>query len=135
MKAILRSGFLALAIMLALVVPVGQDEAESVKWYRMAAEQGDTKAQNKLGDIYYNGFGVLQDYAKAAIWYRKAAEQGDADAQNKLALMHVKGDGVPQDYVSAQMWFNIAAALGDEKAQKARSMVVDLMTPDQITAA
>ncbi len=60
---------------------VPQDYAEAVKWYRMAAEQGDAKAQSNLGFMYDNGQGVPQDYAEAAKWFRLAAEQGDADAQ------------------------------------------------------
>jgi TPR repeat protein len=40
-------------------------------WYRKAAEQGNSVAQDALGDLYYNGQGVPQDYAQAALWYRK----------------------------------------------------------------
>ena len=53
--------------------------AVALKWYRMAAEQGDADAQTDLGIMYDNGFGVPQDYAEALKWYRKAAEQGYAD--------------------------------------------------------
>jgi TPR repeat protein len=31
---------------------VDQDKAEAVKWYKLAAEQGYTKAQSNLGAIY-----------------------------------------------------------------------------------
>lgn len=63
---------------------VSQDYAEAVKWCRLAAKQGDTKAQCNLGAIYDKGLGVPQDYAEAAKWYRLAAEQGDTKAQYKL---------------------------------------------------
>ncbi len=55
---------------------VPQDYAEAVKWYRLAAEQGDASAQYNLGIMYINGKGVPQDYAEAVKWYRLAAEQG-----------------------------------------------------------
>ena len=55
---------------------VPQDYAEAVKWYRLAAEQGDADAQYNLGVMYDNGQGVPQDYAEAVKWYRLAAEQG-----------------------------------------------------------
>ena len=42
--------------------------------YRKAAEQGLSKAQHKLGSMYYKGKGVMKDYAKADKWYRKASE-------------------------------------------------------------
>ena len=45
---------------------VTQDYKEAVKWYRMAAEQGDAQAQNSLGVMYANGEGVIQDYKEEA---------------------------------------------------------------------
>ena len=55
---------------------VEQDDAEAVKWYRLAAEQGDADAQASLGWMYASGRGVEQDDAEAVKWYRLAAEQG-----------------------------------------------------------
>jgi TPR repeat protein len=62
--------------------------------YKKAAEQGVSRAQNKLGLMYYNGEGVQQNYKEALNWYRKAAEQGFAEAQNNLGLMYHNGEGV-----------------------------------------
>ena len=70
---------------------VPQDDAEAVKWFRKAAEQGHAGAQNELGLIYQNGEGVPQDYAEAVKWFRMAAEQGNAYAQNELDQMKAKG--------------------------------------------
>ena len=63
---------------------VPQDYAEAVKWYRLAADQGDAYAQYNLGVMYDNGEGVPQDYKEAVKWYRLAAEQGHAKAQYNL---------------------------------------------------
>ena len=60
------------------------------------AEQGEARAQYKLGVMYDWGYGVTKDYGQAARWYRRAAEQGDADAQYNLGLMYYHGEGVPQ---------------------------------------
>ena len=60
---------------------VPQDDAEAVRWYRLAAEQGNAGAQLNLGAMYSNGEGVPQDDAEAVRWYRLAAEQGNAGAQ------------------------------------------------------
>ena len=57
-----------------------KDDAEAVRWYRLAADQGNSFAQLNLGFKYANGEGVLKDDAEAVRWYRLAAEQGDADA-------------------------------------------------------
>jgi TPR repeat protein len=44
-----------------------------VRWYRLAAYQGQANAQNALGVMYQNGEGVPQDYVEAVRWYRLAA--------------------------------------------------------------
>ena len=40
---------------------VVQDEAEAVRWFRLAAEQGHVVAQYDLGCSYRDGRGVAQD--------------------------------------------------------------------------
>jgi len=94
-----------------------KDYAEAVKWYRLAAAQGDADAQYNLGVMYDNGQGVVQDYAEAVKWYRLAAAQGDADAQYNLGVMYDNGQGVVQDYTEAVKWYRLAAAQGNAKAQ------------------
>ena len=56
------------------------DEIEAVKWYRLAAEQGNAYAQTKLGVMYDKGFGVPQDFAQAHMWFNLAAAGGDETA-------------------------------------------------------
>ena len=94
-----------------------QDDAEAVKWYRLAAAQGDAKAQYELGAMYYNGLGAVQDYAEAVKWYRLAAAQGDALAQCDLGVAYATGQGVMKDNAEAVKWFRLAAAQGNERAQ------------------
>ena len=107
----------------------------TVKWFRLAAEQGDAPAQHNLGVSYLNGEGVLQDDREAVKWFRLAAEQGDAQAQHNLGVMYAQGSGVLQDYVSAHMWANIAGANGNEKGTELREFVAEQMTPSQIAEA
>ena len=115
---------------------VPQDDAEAAKWYRLAAEQGDAFAQNKLGYMYDEGLGVEKDYAEAAKWYRLAAEQNNAFAQTNLGTMFSGDRGVPQAYAQAYMWFTVSAGQGDrDAAEAARERVTNLMKPDQITEA
>ena len=65
-----------------------EDDAEAVKWYRKAAEQGLASAQCYLGLRYDFGKGVPEDDAEAVKWYRKAAEQGLASgSHNTLYLI------------------------------------------------
>lgn len=50
-----------------------QNYIEAIKWYRLAAQQNNVRAQVTLVGMYANGEGVVQDYAEAARWYRLAA--------------------------------------------------------------
>ena len=53
-----------------------EDDTEAVKWYRMAAEQGNGSAQLNLGYMYGKGVGVLEDYAQAYAWYNLSRSSG-----------------------------------------------------------
>ncbi len=123
------------------------DYATALRIFRQLAEQGDAKAQIKLGVMYARGWvvktkgkiieyrNVRPDHAEAARWFRKAAEQGDADAQYNLGIMYANGRGVTQDYVQAHMWYNLAAAQGKETASKLRDITEKMMTAEQIAEA
>ena len=111
-----------------------------MRWYQLAAEQGDASAQANLGVMYVNGEGVPEDDREAVRWFRLAAEQGDASAQFNLGVAYYNGEGVPQDYVQAHKWFNIAAssAEADDRRETfvgSRNSVAALMTPRQIAEA
>jgi hypothetical protein len=89
----------------------------AVKWYRLAAEQGNVAAQYNLDLMYAKGQGVPQ-YDKTAVkWWTLAAKQGNADAQSALGFMYHKGEGVPQDNKTAVKWYKLAAKQGDADAQ------------------
>ena len=65
---------------------VREEEEESLEFEktRKAAEQGDAKAQYKLGVMYDYGRGVPVNDAEAVKWYRMAAEQGNELAKYYL---------------------------------------------------
>ena len=85
--------------------------------------------------MYARGEGVIENYKEVVKWYRLAAEQGYADAQSHLAYMHANGQGVIQDNVYAHMWWNIAASNGSESAKKVKDILVEDMTPQDISKA
>jgi len=111
MNSILRSGFLALAIM-ALAVPANAGPFEDGK---TAYDRGD--------------------YTTALKFWRPPAKRGNAEAQFNLGFMYNTGNGVPLDIVFAYMWFNLAAAQNDLLAPAARDMAAERMTPNQIAEA
>jgi hypothetical protein len=101
---------------------VEKNDAESVKWFRMAGEQGYAPAQFNLGNAYKHGNGVEQDDAQAAEWWRKAAEQEFAPAQFNLGTQYYFGRGVPKDEEAAISWYRRAAQNGHAQAQRLFSM-------------
>jgi hypothetical protein len=114
---------------------VPQDYKEAIKWYRLAAEQGEEDAQFALGVMYDQGQGVPQDYKEAVKWYRLAANQGERASQFNLGLMYYDGLGVPKNYVQAHMWYNLAGANGEAKGIKNRDLIAQKMTAVQIAEA
>lgn len=57
----------------------------AVKWWRMAAKQGDAESQYWLGLMYSQGKGGLRKHSgHAKSWWRKAAAQGHEQAQAAL---------------------------------------------------
>ena len=105
-----------------------------MRWYKLAATQGDADAQLKLGFRYGKGQGVVRDYAEAVRWYKLAATKSHAGAQYNLGTMYYNGQGVVQDDIRAHMWFSLGA-LTDKDSGVSRDIVAKLMTPQQITQA
>ena len=112
-----------------------KDTAEAMRWYRLAAEQGDAEAQVRLARIFFYGEIVEKDIAEAVRLFRLAAEQGDAYAQYRLGWMYDNGTGVLKDKSTAHMWLNISSANGHEDAGEARDNAELNMTREQISEA
>jgi hypothetical protein len=74
------------------------------------AEQGDVRAQTRLGVMLESGRDIAQNYVEAAYWYRRAAEQGDPDAQYRLGNCFRFGLGVQGDLVLAHKWLNLSSS-------------------------
>ena len=111
------------------------DDAESARWYRLAAEQGHDRARYELGLMYAEGKGVPEDVTEAARLYRLAADQGHSRAQFRLGRMYGQGDGVPNDRVLAYMWYDLAASRGHELAQGFKDRIERQMSGTQIAEA
>ena len=60
--------------------------AEAIKWYRLAADQGQTSAQNNLGSMYYEGKGAPVNYVTAYAWWNIAAASGNEGASANRAI-------------------------------------------------
>jgi Sel1 repeat len=127
-----------LPIVFALVFCVirmsGQESAEDLL---AKANQGDPKAQYKLGVLYFEGKSVQPDYPAAARWFEMAALQGHAASQFALGELYEEGAGVPQDFVKAYAWMTraISNAPGQTDYSSKRDHLVAEMTPGQVDEA
>jgi uncharacterized protein len=121
---------------------VQKDDAEALRWFRLAAGRGNAVAEFNLGLMYADGHGVPQNHDEAAKWYRLAADQGHPQAQYNLGLWYAQGDGGTPDNVRAHMWFNLAAARfpasdirNRSAAVTSRDAVALNMTSEQVAEA
>ena len=67
-----------------------QDDIEAAKWYRKAAEQDQTDAQNNLGVSYAFGTGVVKDYIEGYKWLDLAAAKGSESSKKLMAVLENK---------------------------------------------
>ena len=62
----------------------------ALQWFRKAAEQGDDRAMNRIGDLYFCGWGVKEDWVIAREWYDKAYDKGNAEAGRQIEkIIHI----------------------------------------------
>ena len=107
-----------LGVMLARGRYVKTNMAESEKWLRLAAEQGHTKAQYSLAQLYHLNQGqgtriARRADAEAALFMKAAAMGGHAKAQYHYALILQYGKGVEETNVAeAAKWYRKAADQG-----------------------
>lgn len=90
---------------------------EAIDLFRVAADSGESRAMQDLGEIFLEGTVVAKNYDEALKWFRKAAEKGNTSAMLSLGGMYELGDGVEQSYTDAANWFRKAADAGNPAAK------------------
>ena len=96
---------------------VPKNNAEAIKWYRLAAEQGYAQGENDLGNMYREGEGVAKDHAEAAKWYKLAADQNHAGSLNHLGWYYYTGEGVAKNDAEAVRLYRLAVVQGHAHSQ------------------
>ncbi len=122
-----------------------KDLAESARWCRLAAEQGDAASQYNLGMAYVQGEGVDKDPTQALAWLLKAASQHYVDAYYNLGaglLMAAQQENSDaglraEILVKAYMFMSLAGDKdkteeGRAQARDALAKIAIKMTPDQV---
>ncbi|WP_417581650.1 tetratricopeptide repeat protein [Nitrincola sp.] len=123
-----------------------QNYAVALEQLQLIARDGDLDANNLLGQMYENGWGVDADEEEAARLYRIGANQGhmesvtslralqnkafaveynqllplaeagNSEAQNRIGEMFEFGQGVERDKLAAFNWYQLAADQGEVSA-------------------
>lgn len=87
------------------------DFGQMLKIMHSLANEGNSKAQSRMGYMYERGIGVAKDYRKAAEWYIKAIQNGSKRAYARVGFLHARGLGVPQNYDEALKYLRKAVEL------------------------
>ena len=84
------------------------DLMSALRYFTMAAEQGNADAQFEVGQMMAQGMGTTQLFEEAMRWYELSARQGHAKAQFNIAFLYAYGQGVDQDILKAYEWYRIS---------------------------
>jgi TPR repeat protein len=96
---------------------IQKNYARAAKWMTLAANQGNPSAENALGVMNENGFGMAKNEKQALQWFTKAAEANEPRAQWNLGRIYMEGQFVKQNPVLAYKWLKISNDNGDMMAQ------------------
>jgi uncharacterized protein len=87
------------------ILDKSEDDEDAVKWYRLAADQGNAAGLFGLGQMYAKGEGVARDWARAYELVLRAAGRDHVEAAVMLVGVYRNGGlGREPDPVQADAW-------------------------------
>jgi hypothetical protein len=98
-------------------IAIAPNPAQSLQWYRLAAQNNVPQALYAVGVFYETGTVVDKDLTKAFALVQRAAQAGVVPAAYRLATYYQQGAGVGQDVVAAAGWYERAAKAGLPQAK------------------
>lgn len=105
--------------LLGFIFDKAEDNAEAMRYYRMAADQGDPAGEYGVSTLYLAGEGVEKDEAEGVRWMSMAAEQGYGPAVEVMAEAYLEGAmGVAPDREEALRLLRLGAEQGYESARR-----------------
>lgn len=91
-----------------------QSDADAVKWYRKAADNGNVTGQYNMGVVHHKAMhGLPQDNVEALRWFKMAAAQGHSDSEFFLGKFYQYGYAVSQNYAEAVKWYQKSVDQGN----------------------
>jgi len=101
------------------------DNQQSFESVSQLAEEGDSLAQYKLGEMLISGKGTEKNVSKGEAWLIKSAQQGEVDAQNVLASLYIDEvsrepsiNRISANKIMAFEWVESAAVRGNAESQR-----------------
>ncbi len=82
-----------------------KDMTKAIRYYRLAASNGDMDACVKMGIFLRDGREVEKDLAEAVAYFRRAAESRHRFGSVLLCLCYLRGEGVERDLAEAMRLF------------------------------
>jgi len=90
---------------------------EAARWYKLAADQGNSCAQNNLGYCYVKGEGVQKNFVEAFKYQKLSAENANSSGQNELGVLYYNGYGCSKNESEAIRWYTMSAEQGNSWGQ------------------
>lgn len=106
---------------------VSKNEHTAATLLHKAASQGYSRAQQKLGNAFFQGIGVEEDESKALEWYVAAAKQNFSLAAYSAGRMLEYGFGADKDDAAAARWYQKAAADSFEHSPDAADRLAGML--------
>lgn len=105
-----------------------QDRERAVAMFRPLADDGDARAQWRLGHAYEMGSGVERDAASAYRWYSAAVEQDFVHAYHPLGQMYMSGRGTQQDEAEGYRLLRLGAEGNAQRAMVSLAQIYESET-------
>lgn len=83
-----------------------------------SALEGDSAAQNALGEMFYYGDEIERDLDQAVFWFKEAAKQKHPDAMYNLGICFINGEGIEKNENTGKGFIRQAAKLGSKPAKQ-----------------
>jgi hypothetical protein len=93
--------------------------SKATNWYLAASNNGDSRADYRLGMMHEYGKDIDKNLDKAIHYYERASLKGNTDASYRLACFYLDGYGITQDLLKAFYYYTEASIEGHEQATKA----------------
>ena len=102
---------------LAMILLNSKQNAEALKWFKLAASQNDLTSEFYYGKLLFDGNGVPADKQEGMIYLLRSAENGFPMGQYEVAKAYYEGNGAVKNVEQGAEWLIKAANNGVSKAQ------------------